>query len=131
VAQEITGGVRVEDIVEPPSEYRYAAFGKPDPFVPPMVVSEDGVDGPGPIEIPIVSPLQLFPIGQLRVVGIWQLSSGERKALIMAPPRESQSSQGIIVKNGDPVGQRGGRILAIGDDFLTVREFTLAPDGTR
>ena len=28
VAQEITKGVRVEDIVEPPSDYRFAAFGK-------------------------------------------------------------------------------------------------------
>jgi Tfp pilus assembly protein PilP len=133
VAQDITKGVRVEDIVEPPSDYRYAAFGKADPFVPPMVTS-DKPAGPGNLEIPIVSPLQRFEVGTLQLVGVWQLASGERKAMVLTPGTSDGSSaagQGIIVKNGDPIGTRGGKILGIGDDFLTVREFTLAVDGTR
>lgn len=133
VAQEITKGVRVEDIVEPPSDYRYAAFGKADPFVPPMITT-DKPTGPGNLEIPIVSPLQRFEVGTLQLVGVWQLASGERKAMVLTPGDAtggSSAGQGIIVKNGDPIGTRGGKILGIGDDFLTVREFMLALDGTR
>lgn len=129
VAQEVTRGVRVEDIVEPPSEYRYAAFGRSDPFVPPMVSTEDQLaQKADPLEIPIVSPLQRFGIDQLKVVGIWQVQSGERKAMVMTP---DNVGQGIIIKAGDPIGNRGGKVLGIGDDFVTVREFMLAPDGTR
>jgi Tfp pilus assembly protein PilP len=124
VAKEVTGGIRVEDIVEPPNEYHYAAFGRPDPFVPPLVTDE--AITVNPLEIPIVSPLQQFALSQLEVVGIWQLSTGERKAMVMTPQGE-----GIIVKGGDPIGSRGGKILGIGDDFLSIREFSLAPDGTR
>jgi Tfp pilus assembly protein PilP len=128
-AEEITKGVRVEDIIEPPSDYRYAAFGKGDPFVPPVITEEATVINP--LEIPIVSPLQRFRLQELSLVGIWQLSSGERKAMIMTPSNGLGGSQGIIVKNGDPIGQKGGRILGVGDDYLTIREFMLAPDGTR
>ncbi len=135
MAQEITKGVRVEDIVEPPSDYRYAAFGKPDPFVPPLVTAERP-SGPNSLEIPIVSPLQRFAVRDLRLVGVWQLASGERKAMVMTPSRGAEeggstAGEGIIIKNGDPIGTHGGKILGIGDDFLTVREFSLAPDGTR
>lgn len=128
VAEEITKGVRVEDIIEPPSDYRYAAFGKGDPFLPPLITEDARMANP--LEIPIVSPLQRYKLADLKMVGIWQLPSGERKAMIMTPS-DNDISQGIIVKSGDPIGQRGGRILGIGDDYLTVREFTLSPDGTR
>jgi Tfp pilus assembly protein PilP len=134
VAQEVTKGLRVEDVVEPPTEYHYAAFGKPDPFVAPMLARESlatasAISG---LEVPIVSPLQRHEIKELKLVGIWQLRSGERKALILTPQSsESASDAGIIVRNGDSVGNRAGKILAIGDTFLTVREFKLAVDGTR
>jgi Tfp pilus assembly protein PilP len=133
VAQEVTKGLRVEDVVEPPTEYHYAAFGKPDPFVAPMLalesVASSAVSG---LEVPIVSPLQRHEISVLRLVGIWQLRSGERKALILIPTdSESSTGAGIIVRSGDSVGNRAGKILAIGDSFLTVREFKLAADGTR
>jgi Tfp pilus assembly protein PilP len=133
VAQEVTKGLRVEDVVEPPTEYHYAAFGKPDPFVAPMLalesVASSSVSG---LEVPIVSPLQRHEISALKLVGIWQLRSGERKALILTPSGgEGSTDAGIIVRNGDSVGNRAGKILAIGDSFLTVREFRLAADGTR
>jgi Tfp pilus assembly protein PilP len=135
VAQEVTKGIRVEDVVEPPSEYHYAAFGKPDPFIPPMIASlSQEVAGPSGLEVPIVSPLQRFPVNELRVVGIWQLSSGERKALVMTPGEGGAGGggpQGIIVRNGDSIGNRAGKILAIGETVITVREFRLAADGTR
>ncbi len=133
VAQEVTKGLRVEDVVEPPTEYHYAAFGKPDPFVAPMLTRESATAAAiSGLEVPIVSPLQRHEIRVLRLVGIWQLKSGERKALILTPQGEEGSNEaGIIVRNGDSVGNRAGKILAIGDSFLTVREFKLAVDGTR
>lgn len=133
-AKEITKGVRVEDIVEPPSEYHYASFGKPDPFVPPLLppppVPEKGT-GPSSLEVPIVSALQRYPIDSLRIVGIWQHSNGDRKALILTPLGSEQDGLGVIVRAGDPIGNRGGKILAIANDFIAVREFFLAPDGIR
>lgn len=131
VAEDITDGVRVEDIIEPPSDYRYAAFGKPDPFVPPLVTQVeriDVVDAPGAIEIPIVSMLQKHELSTLRIVGIYSVHSGERKALVMTP---DGSQAAVSVKIGDPIGNRGGKVLAIGVSAVTVREFTLAADGTR
>ena len=131
-AQQVSGGMRVEDIVEPPSDYRYAAFGKHDPFVPPMVTERDAAAAAAAdsLEIPIISPLQRFALKDLNVIGIWQLSNGEHKAMIMTPS-SGGAGQGIIVKIGDSIGNRGGKIQAIGDDFMTVREFLLAQDGTR
>jgi Tfp pilus assembly protein PilP len=133
-AKEITKGVRVEDIVEPPSDYHYASFGKPDPFVPPLLppapVPEKGA-GPSSLEVPIVSALQRYAIDDLRIVGIWQHSNGDRKALVLTPSGSEQGGQGVIVRAGDPIGNRGGKILAIANDFIAVREFFLAPDGIR
>lgn len=123
--------IRVEDIVEPLSEYRYAAFGKGDPFIPPLMTEEVVSKVINAVEIPLLSPLQQFELRDLSLVGVWQLANGERKAMIMTPSGAADSTQGIIVRGGDPVGKRGGRILAIGDNFLTVREFQLGEDGTR
>lgn len=135
VANEITKGVRVEDILEPPADYRYASFGKQDPFIPPMMpenhLTGEKAKAPGTLEIPIVSALQRYALDSLSIVGIWQLSNGDRKAMVLTPAGEASGTQGVIVRSGDPIGNRGGRILAIGGDFLVAREFFLAPDGTR
>lgn len=131
VAEDITDGVRVEDIVEPPSEYRYAAFGKPDPFVPPLITQASQleiVDTPGAIEIPIVSPLQKHDLSTLRVVGIYSVPNGYRKALVITP---DAAKIAVTVKIGDPIGNRGGKVLAIGPKTVTIREFMLGQDGTR
>jgi hypothetical protein len=140
VAQEVTKGIRVEDIVEPPSDYRYAAFGKPDPFVPPLLAADD-IAAPEALEIPILSPLQRCGLNDMAtsLVGIWQMPSGERKAMIMVPnacyPPTTGNGRnpnvGVVIRTGDPIGNRGGKVLGIGRDYLIVREFTLAPDGTR
>ena len=133
VAKEVTNGVRVEDIVEPPTDYHYASFGKSDPFSPPVVV-RDAVIAPeaaSALEIPLVSPLQRYPLESMQLVGIWQLKSGERKAMVMVREGTGLASVGVIVKTGDLMGSSGGKIIGIGDDFVNVREFTLALDGTR
>jgi Tfp pilus assembly protein PilP len=130
VAEEITDGVRIEDIVEPPSDYQYAAFGKADPFVPPILsYEEDNVAGS--VEIPIVSPLQQFKLIDLKLVGVWQMSDGARKGMVITPTGNISVAQGIIIQNGDPIGNKGGKIIGVGEDYITVREFMLAPDGTR
>lgn len=134
VAQEVTKGVRVEDIIEPPSDYRYAAFGKTDPFLPPAVAeSPQGGPAAETVEVPILSPLQLHGLAELSLVGIWQLPSGERKAMVLTPggQREGGSPVGVVIRDGDPIGNKGGKVLAISNEYVVVREFTLSPDGSR
>lgn len=121
--QELPPNARVEDIVEPSAEYHYAGFGRPDPFQPPVEIQAVVADT---VEIPIVSPLQRYPLKELRLVGVWARNNGERKALVLTPVNE-----GIIVKVGDPVGNGGGKVISISDSSMVVREFLLAEDGTR
>ena len=87
--------LKVEEIIEPTSEYRYASFGKEDPFAqPPMGVAADtpdpqgGVGAPASSEIPMVSPLQAYPLDQLAVKGVWVLPNGQARAVIMTPKKE-------------------------------------------
>ena len=65
-ADDVTKRIRVEDIVEPPSEYHFAAFGKDDPFVPPLIAQEVNS-----IEVPIISPLQRHPLSAMGLTGVW------------------------------------------------------------
>lgn len=122
-ASELPANARVEDIVEPSADYHYAGFGKPDPFQPPLSVRAIVHDA---VEIPIVSPLQRYGLKDLRLVGVWARTNGVRKALVLTPTME-----GIIIKVGDLVGSGGGKVMAIGDSTVVVREFLIANDGTR
>lgn len=153
--------VTIENIVEPSGEYRYASFGKPNPFLPPLKIqneadgvagvegdmspasdlamasitsgvntsaaapSENGGGGAGRMhEIPVVSTLQKFPLARLELKGVWQLESGEKRAIVMTPNKE-----GIIVKVSDPIS--AGKILEINRDHLVVRQYRLREDGVR
>ncbi|NDE13390.1 hypothetical protein EBZ80_00460 [bacterium] len=122
-ARELPSDARVEDIVEPSADYHYAGFGKADPFQPPVTVKSIVPDA---VEIPIVSPLQRHPLSALKLVGVWARSPGERKALLMTPGME-----GIIVRVGDLAGNGGGKVVAIDEVSVVVREFLIANDGTR
>jgi len=124
-ADDITRRIRVEDIIEPPSEYHFAAFGKDDPFVPPMLAQEVNA-----IELPIISPLQRHPLSSMGLTGVWGGGDGQRKALITVPDF-GRGILGVVVKVGDPIGNSGGKVVAINKDGMTVREFHLAPDGSR
>ena len=119
--RELTRDVNIKNIVSITDEYTYASFGKPDPFIPPLLSSHIAQ-----LEIPIVSVLQKYRLDQLRVVGIWTLENNARKALLT-----SSSDEGVVVSVGDHAGNRGGKIIAIEPDIVKIREFTLAPDGTR
>lgn len=118
---ELTDDINIKDIVSITDEYTYAAFGQPDPFIPPLISHH--VEQ---LEIPIVSVLQKYRLDELKVVGIWTLENKARRALIT-----SSSDEGLIVSVGDPAGNRGGKIIAIEPNVVKVREFTLSPDGTR
>lgn len=122
-ARELPANARVEDIVEPSADYHYAGFGKADPFQPPFAIKAIVPDA---VEIPIISPLQRFPLKDLKLVGVWARSNSERKALVMTPTME-----GIIVKIGDLVGGGGGKVISISESAVLVREFLIANDGTR
>lgn len=123
VAQEIGEGIKIEDIVEPPADYRYAAFGQNDPFVHPEF-SRDFSDEA--TDIPIVSSLQKFRLVQLKIVGVWILKNNDRKAMVLTPDGE-----GIIVRIGDTIGKNNGKIFDILTDRVIVRSFRISPDGTR
>lgn len=134
-------GPKIRDIVEPTSEYTYASFGKPDPFAIPDFVkaletseadeeaaggggeSAGGI-GPSGKEIAIQNPLQAYPIEALTVKGVWQLASGEMRAVILTPKNE-----GIVIRDGDPISS--GKVLHIDKDFITVRLYRLRKDGVR
>lgn len=122
-ARELPSDARVEDIVEPSADYHYAGFGKADPFQPPVAIKAIIPDS---VEIPIVSPLQRYPLKDLKLVGVWARSARDRKALLMTPNME-----GIIVRVGDLAGNGGGKVMSIDDGSVVVREFLIANDGTR
>ncbi|MCX6131270.1 MAG: hypothetical protein NTX25_19695 [Proteobacteria bacterium] len=122
--------VKIKEIIEMTGEYSYASFGRPDPFIQPDL-SFEAVDNsvmqnvsPTGKEISIVSPLQGFPLSDLKVKGLWQISSGETRAVILTPRNE-----GVVVKEGDPISS--GKILSIHRDQLRVRLYRLRADGVR
>ena len=119
---DVSDDIDINDIVQPVKTYYYAAYGKPDPFVPPRNEIQNQEDE----EIPILSTLQEFSLDELNVVGIWQLEDSTRKALILTPDNE-----GVIVKIDDYVGNQGGKIVAIDPDLIKVREFITIEDGTQ
>lgn len=125
IAKDVTEGVRIEDIIQPYSEYHFSSFGKPDPFVPPITIEELNKKGEDVVEVELKSVLQKHPLLALKVAGVWQVGT-IRKALVTTPQNE-----GVVVQEGDPMGLRGGKVIGINDDFVTVREFDLVADGTR
>jgi len=129
-AKSISGGVRVEDIIEPTVDYQYSSGRRKNPFIPDIILSgkiaRQRELSPNDVEIPIVSPLQSFSVAQLAVIGVWETDSQIWKALIKTP-----ATQGIEAKLGDPVGNSGGRIMSINPESVVVREFSLRVDGTR
>ncbi len=133
--QETLGGLSIQQIVEPPVEYHYSAFGKPDPFKSPTKEeiaearkAENEALGSGvsaaSAEIPIISPLQQYPLDVLAVKGIWLLTDGRKKALIMTPKKE-----GFIVEVGDPIS--AGKVTEIFKTHVVVRQYRIRRDGSR
>jgi len=128
---DVGRSVKIREIVEPSGEYSYASFGRPDPFLQPEI-SMDPVMGdampqgfnPMGTEIAITSPLQRYPLSDLNIKGVWQLSSGQTRAVVLTPKNE-----GVVVKEGDPISS--GKVLSIKRDQLVVRLYRLRADGVR
>jgi Tfp pilus assembly protein PilP len=130
-AVDMGNSVKIREIVEPSGEYSYASFGRSDPFTAPATLMNPGTNaGANPVftpegsEIKIVSPLQRYPLSDLNVKGVWQLSSGETRAVIITPKGE-----GVVVKEGDPISF--GKVLSIKRQHLIVRLYRLRSDGVR
>lgn len=131
---EIQRSVRLKEIMEPTSEYNYASFGKPDPFLQPDFGADlpaDATDAesvqstdPQGRDILITSPLQAYPLNDLSVKGVWQLSTGEIRAMVATPKGE-----GIVVKEGDPISS--GKVLSLTRERMQVRLYRLRSDGVR
>ena len=125
VIKDITDGIKIEDIVQPNTDYNFSSFGRGDPFVPPITMDVVARRGEQIVEVELKSILQKYPLLALKVAGVWQVGT-LRKALITTPMNE-----GVVVQEGDPMGLRGGKVIDVEDDFVTVREFDLIADGTR
>lgn len=119
VIDKLEAGVRVDDIVEPIAGYHYSSFSKRDPFSYPTV---DKLS----TEEFISSKLQLYDVSSLRLVGVWKLSTGISRALVLTP-----SNEGVVVSVGSSIGQNNGEILDIARHKIVIREYTITPDGTR
>lgn len=119
VIDKLEAGVRIDDIVEPTAGYHYSSFSKKDPFSYP---TDDNLAD----DEFISSRLQKFDVTSLQVVGIWKLSTGISRALVLTPDNE-----GIVVSVGSSIGKNNGEVLDIARRKIVVREYTITPDGTR
>ncbi len=75
-------------------------------------------------EIPVVSTLQKYPMARLELKGVWQLDTGDKRAIVMTPNKE-----GVIIKVNDPIA--AGKVLEIQKDHIVVRQYRLRDDGVR
>ena len=114
----IETSIKIDDIIEPPASYRYSSFNKRDPFAYPD--RDELMDDEF-----VVSKLQRHDVASLKLVGVWRLSTGISKALIITP-----TGEGVVAVIGDPVGQNNGEVMEIGKDKIIVREYLMTPDGT-
>lgn len=124
VVYDITHEVPIEEL-NPDGilGYHYASFGKPDPFLPPLLTNKLERDTTLVDELTV---LQSYSVNELAVAGIWKLTNGESKALIMTP-----KSEAVITKIGEKIGKKGGVVVDITPIAVIVREHSYAPDGTR
>lgn len=90
--------------------YAYDPIGKRDPF------RSFILDRLKEIDTAAKGPLEQFDLSQLAVNGIvWETE--RQRALIMDP-----SGQGYIIEEGDAIGKNDGRVIAIDDNVVVVRE---------
>ncbi len=141
-ATDVTDVAKIEDIIEPEIDFQFVSFGKDDPFLPPMTINEDGSlksldvlhaakkeKKAGDFEKAIVSPLQKYDLRKIKVIGIWQLSSGERKAMVRVDKQIGGGSEAFVIGKGSLIGNQFGKVIGISSDKITVREFVILHNG--
>jgi type IV pilus assembly protein PilP len=90
--------------------YLYDPIGKRDPFRSFILDRLKELDSSSK------GPLEQFDLSQLSVNGIiWD--TGRQRALILDP-----AGQGYIIQEGDAIGKNDGRVMAIDDNVVVVRE---------
>ncbi len=88
----------------------YDPIGKRDPF------RSFILDRLKEIDTAAKGPLEQFDLSQLAVNGIvWETE--HQRALVMDP-----SGRGYIIEEGDAIGKNDGRVIAIDDNVVVVRE---------
>lgn len=105
VAAAVGSGVLLD------SGYSYDPTGKRDPFRSFILDRPDRM-----AHLETAGPLEQFDLNQLEVVGVvWR--TGNARALIQDPSGES-----YIVGEGAAIGKNQGRVIAIDDDTVVVKE---------
>jgi len=90
--------------------FLYDPIGKRDPFRSFILDRLKELDSASK------GPLEQFDLSQLSVNGIvWETE--RQRALILDP-----AGQGYVIQEGDPIGKNDGRVIAIDDNVVVVRE---------
>lgn len=99
-----------EEVLEPePPVYRYDPDGR-DPFESLLTIKKP-VAPEG-----MLTPLQKFDIGQLRLIGVI-IGKGDPRAMVVAPDGKS-----YILKKGVKVGKNDGTVIELNQDVVRVQE---------
>ena len=105
--------------VKPYEPFEYAAFDLVDPFVPRKIEAPKPSNVPGALQPPKdhrPGPLEAFPLENLKMVGTLQQKQAIF-ALIKTPDNNLYR-----VKPGDYMGQHFGRIVAIDETSVKLKE---------
>jgi type IV pilus assembly protein PilP len=105
----------------------YTAQDMPDPFKPRKVEPPKSVPGAGGIQPPAADrrrePLEAYPLEALKMVGILQQKKA-MFALVKAPDNNL-----FQVKTGNYLGQNFGRVVAITDTTIKLKEIVQDSSG--
>ncbi len=92
----------------PKTEPYYDPSGKPDPFQPPVLEQ--------PQQAKQQLPLQKFEVSEFQLVST-VIGPGEKKAMVQDP-----FGKGYLIKVGTPIGKNQGRVVAIANREILIKE---------
>lgn len=102
----------------PPEEFVYSPAGLRDPFEPFIKLEPEKGKKQAPKVFVPKTPLQRYPAEELKLVGVvWSGTPLKPKALV-----EDPTGKGYVVMVGTLVGDKGGGIIQIAPDLVTVEE---------
>jgi Tfp pilus assembly protein PilP len=117
--EQLLGGALPQGLKVQDDGFVYERKGLRDPFQPFIRLSDKKKEKGGrPPKILVPkTPLQKFPLEDLKLVGVVWADAGRSKALI-----EDPKGKGYYVGVGTWVGDRGGKIVRIHPDKVVVEE---------
>lgn len=120
--QGLRGKVEPLPEVKPYEAFTYTALDQPDPFKPRKLTPKfAGAGQPDPSRRR--EALEEFPLDNLRMVGTL-----ERKGTMFALVRSPDNNL-VQVKPGDYIGQNFGRVTAVGEGEIKVKELVQEASG--